>query len=312
MGHHDDRGSIAIIAALVFVPLSLMLAVVVDSGRVWVSRQRLQTGVEAAAVASGAEWAAGGAKCSATATAYVSADGASPHNIACSTSGTSTSGVVTMQATERVSLLFARLLGRDSAEVDAATAVRIGAAQSVSGLRPFGLCVDHPSIARWIAGGMTAGVSETIRFQAPNQKCGGDVSGNWGVLDFNGGSNTTGEIREWVESGYDGYIEVGDVISGSPGAPSTSVNPNAMVGQSILLPLFSEPRGGGNSAQYKIVGFAQAFVQAVRFSGGEAQRSITIRFERGTASGSSSGFGGVNYGLVTWNVCSFDSFGECN
>jgi hypothetical protein len=285
--------------------------VVVDGGRVWVSRQRLQTGVEAAAVASGAEWAAGGSQCSSVATAFVGADGAVPQSVSCSTSGTSTSGIITVQAREDVDLLFADLLGRDRAKVDAATSVRIGAAQSVAGLWPFGLCVDHPAIARWIAGGMKSGVSERITFEAPNQKCGGDVSGNWALLDFNGGSNPIGEVQGWIESGFTGIISVGDIVFGSPGAPSTSINMNVVVGRSILMPLYSEPRMQGANAVYKIVGFAQALVEAVRFTGTAAQRSITIRFQRGTTSGSNATTGGGNYGLITWNVCSFETHGDC-
>ena len=309
--NRGERGSIAIIVAVAFVPLSLMLAVAVDAGRVWVNRQRLQTGVEAAAVASAAEWAAGGSNCSAGALGFVASDGAEPSRVDCSATGTSAAGVVTVDAVEDVDLVFRGLLGRDTAVVEAETAVRVGAARSVAGLWPFGLCVDHPSIARWISGGMTSGVSERITFEAPNQKCGGDVSGNWALLDYNGGSNPTGEIQDWVQSGYDGYVEVGDIVFGSPGAPSTSINLSAIVGHSILMPLYSSPRMQGANAVYTVVGFAQAVVEAVRSSGSSAQRSLTIRFERGTTSGSNAIGGGGNYGLITWNVCSFDNYGEC-
>ena len=301
----------AIIVAIVFVPLSLMLAVTVDAGRVWVNRQRLQTGVEAAAVASAAEWAAGGSDCSNSALAFVASDGAEPRAVDCSATGTSAAGVVRVGAIEDVELVFRGLLGRESAAVEAETAVRIGAARSVAGLWPFGLCVHHPAIARWIDGGMLSGVSERITFEAPNQKCGGDVSGNWALLDYDGGSNSTGEIQDWIRSGYDGYVEVGDLVFGSPGARSTSINLGVIVGKSILMPLYSEPRMQGANAVYKVVGFARAVVEAVRSSGSAAQRSLTIRFERGTTSGSNAIGGGGNYGLITWNVCSFDSYGEC-
>jgi hypothetical protein len=86
---------------------------------------------------------------------------------------------------------------------------------------------------------------------------------------------------------------------------------NVVVGRSILMPLYSEPRMQGANAVYKIVGFAQALVEAVRFTGTAAQRSITIRFQRGTTSGSNATTGGGNYGLITWNVCSFETHGDC-
>lgn len=306
-----DEGAIAIVAAVVVVPLALMLAVTVDVGRVWVDRERLRTGVEAAAMASAAEWSRTGTMCSSHALGFVSSDGASPRSVTCSKSGQSTSGVMTVAAQEDVPLLFATLLGRNSAAVKASTSVRIGAAQSVTRLWPFGLCVDNPAIARWISGGMVAGVSERITFEAPNQKCGGDVSGNWALLDFNGGSNPTGEVEGWIQSGYEGYVKVGDIVSGSPGAPSTSLNLGVVVGKSIRMPLYSEPRMQGANAVYKIVGFAQAVVEHVQSTGASSQRSITIRFERGTTSGSTGIGPGGNYGLVAWSVCSFDSYGVC-
>ena len=47
-----SRGSIAIIAALSFIPMTLIFAVVIDAGRSWVVKERLQNGVEAGAVAA--------------------------------------------------------------------------------------------------------------------------------------------------------------------------------------------------------------------------------------------------------------------
>jgi hypothetical protein len=307
-----DRGAIAVVAAIVFIPLSLMLAVVVDAGRVWVDKHRLQNGVEAAAVAVAAEWGANGVRCSSSSLAFVGGDGARPDSTNCSITGTQSSGVARVDAQESVSLIFGNLLGRETSQVRASTAVRVGPAESVIGLWPFGLCVNHPSIAQWIAGGMSAGVSTRITFQEQNQRCGGDVSGNWATLDFSGGSNSNSETQSWIDSGYLGWVEVGDVISGSPGAPSISLAMTGVIGQSIQLPLYSNPRNQGANALYTIVGFAQAVVVAAQFSGASAQRSITIRFERGTTSGGTGVGSGGNYGLIAWSVCSFDSFGECS
>ena len=48
----DQRGAVATLVALALVPVTAVTAVGVDSGRVWVERQRIQTAAEAAAMAA--------------------------------------------------------------------------------------------------------------------------------------------------------------------------------------------------------------------------------------------------------------------
>ena len=59
----DDRGSVAVVVALSFLPIVAVLALVVDLGIVLTRRQELQAGVESAALAGAARWAHGGGAC---------------------------------------------------------------------------------------------------------------------------------------------------------------------------------------------------------------------------------------------------------
>jgi Flp pilus assembly protein TadG len=310
---HDERGVIAIMMAVSFLPLALMLALVADAGRVWVARERLQNSVEAVAVASATEWARGGSACSSLALEYFTADGSDPVGNSCSTTGSRTAGIVTATAGEDVDLMFSDIVGRTNSHVSASTRVRVSAASAVRGLWPFGLCADNTAIAAWISAGFPEGRQATITFQQPSQLCGGDVSGNWAVLDFNGGSVSNSETQQWATTGYMSTITVGDVINGSPGAPSTSLDMSPTIGKTILFPLYRYPRNNGSNARYTIVGFATARVDAFRLTGGAGQRSITITFKTGTtaAGATNTGMGGGNFGLVTWSVCSFDEYGVC-
>ena len=311
----DDRGVIAILTALAFVPLALMLALVADAGRVWVARERLQNAVEAVAVAAAGEWGRDGLACSVDALNFFTVDGAAPNDSTCATTGTRHNGVVRVSAGEDVDLMFADLVGRTTSRVSASTGVRLGAASSVRGLWPFGLCADNTAIAAWVAAGFPANRQATITFQQPNQRCGGDVSGNWAVLDFNGGSSSNEETKQWVDAGYKAAITVGDVVNGSPGAPSTALDVSGAIGETILFPLYRFPRGSGSNATYTIVGFATARVDAIRLSGTASQRSITITFLTGTTAAGTTSLdvvaGGGNFGLTTWSLCSFDNYGEC-
>ena len=311
MKSKDERGAIAIIAAVAFLPIALMLAVVADTGRAWVAKQTLQNGVEAGAVAVAQQWSTGGQSCASSALSLVTADGATPSNTDCSVTGTSVDGVVRVQAVEDVSLLFSSLLGRTTSRVSASTGVKIGAARGLARLWPIALCAEHPAVKAWMLSGMTLNSSARITFSSVDPACTGDVSGNWTVLDFNGGSNSNTETGQWVGAGYPGVVRVGDVIPGNPGVPSTSVGINAKVGNSILMPLFANARSQGGNAVYTIVGFAQAKLISAQLSGATAQRNITIEFERGTVSGEAGSDDETNYGITSWSVCSFDSEGDC-
>ena len=307
----DDRGVVAIIVAVAFLPLALTLALVADAGRVWVAEQRLQNAVEAAAAASARDWADGGSSCTTAALDFLRSDGAAPHSQSCSTTGTRSSGVVRVSASEDVDLMFSDLVGRSTSAVSASTGVRIGVPSTATGLWPFALCADNSDIASWIVEGFPAGRTATITFQQPNLKCGGAVAGNWSILDFTGGSSSNSETQSWIDGGYTGVVSVGDIVNGSPGAPSTSFNMAAVVGKTITMPIYRFPRLNGSNTEHTIVGFARAVVVAAQFTGAAAQRSLTVTFTRGTSSGSTTSFAGGNFGLVSWSVCSLDNHGVC-
>jgi len=306
-----DDGAIAVIAAVAFLPLCLMVAIVVDGGRVWVGRTRLQNSVEAAAISAAQNWMTRGQACSPTALGVMTTDGSAPASVQCSVTGSNTSGVTWVTATEKIGLTFASLVGRSSSSVTATTGVRIGAAGSAVGVWPFGLCSQVKAVSDWIASGMKTTASTVIRFEDQTQTCSGSVSGNWGVLDFNGGSSSNAETKDWVDNGYLGVVKVGDWIIGSPGAPSSSLDIQSIVGKSVIMPMYSSPQLSGSNVEYRIVGFAKARVDAVQFTGGASSRSIRITLQTGTITGSSSSLGGTNFGLVGVGVCSLDGTGSC-
>lgn len=303
-----ERGTISVVIALMFVPLSLFMAVVADVGRVWAARVRLQNGVESAATAVAETWIRGGAPCEDAQKNLVSANGAQPTGIDCFTTGTRRSGTVTVHAGEDVDLLFAGLVGRDSAVVTASTRVRTGAASSIRGLWPLALCAAHPAVTAWITSGFTSTAPWLITFQSNAGGC-GSAAGNWAVLDFNGGSNSNSETRQWVTGGYDGLVTVGDNVPGNTGIPSSSVGVSDMVNRDVLIALFDSVTGSGSNASFRISGFVAARVVSVTLSSGSAGRNLTVRFARDTASGESGS--NVDYGITSWSICSHDGHGEC-
>ncbi len=298
--------------AICLVPLCVMMAVVADLGRVWVARERLENGVEAAATSAAQTWMHTGVACSSVALAMASSDGSSPSSLTCATTGTRRRGVVRVHAVESSSLFFPVLVGHTTRMYSTEVGVRIAPAVTASGLRPFALCAGNSELAAWIASGMVATGSVFIPFTSTGSTCASGVPGNWGILDFNGGSNSTSETNGWIDSGYLETVHVGDVIDGNPGAPSSSIKVTSIAGKDILLPLFANPTGTGSNAKFTIVGFAQAKFISAQFTGAQAKRGITLQFETGTIDATAGTGTVVDYGVTAWGVCSINQHGVCS
>lgn len=305
------RGSVSIMVAVMLVPITIFIAVVLDAGRVWVARIALQNGVEAAAVATATTWMKDGPVCAAPALSMVSVDGSHPSAVDCAVTGTNRRGTVLVSAAETVGLRLAQLVGRESADVSARIRVRIAPAGAAVRLWPLALCADATAVRSWISSGMSSTANWTIYFEENAAGCGGTIPGNWGVLDFNGGANSNEETKEWVLGDYPEAVSIGDIIPGNPGIPSTALDLNARVGDSVTFALFDLATSTGNGATYRIVGFARARIVDVVVTGAPAKTHLTVRFEKGTTSGGPGFDDDTDFGVLSWGICSIDSHGGC-
>jgi hypothetical protein len=307
-----DRGSIAALAAIALVPLVIGLAIVVDSGRVWAERVALQNAVEATTAAAASTWVRTGSVCPPSVLDTLIADDATPVSHSCSTTGTSRDGTITVQAQQPTPLFFSSVLGRSNVDIEASTTARIGTASSLVNVWPIALCETHPALLEWRDSGFSLTTAYTISMQGSPNTCGPEVSGNWGVLDFDGGNNSTGDTIRWVQNGYPEPLDVGDEVFGSPGALTNSIGINSMIGKSVLIALFDLARLSGNNATYRISGFTRGVLLSTRLSGAAASRSLTFRFETAIVDRPSASVGvGGNFGITTWAICAYDNTGGC-
>jgi hypothetical protein len=294
------------------VPLVIGLAIVVDSGRAWAERAALQNAVEVTAASAASTWIRTDSVCPTSVLGYLTTDDATPATSTCTTTGNSREGTITVTAGDASPLFFSSLIGRSSANITASTTAKIGSVGSLLSVWPVALCEQHPSIIAWRDSGFSSTESYTITLQTGPQNCGGGVGGNWGVLDFNGGANSTSETIQWVQSGYADALDVGDVVLGSPGGLTSSIGIDSMIGKSILIPLFDQALASGSNANYRISGFARAVLLGTRLTGAAASRSLTVRFETAIVDRPTGSVGGgSNFGITTWAICAYDNKGDC-
>lgn len=112
------------------------------------------------------------------------------------------------------------------------------------------------------------------------------TSGNFGSISFSKSkvNNSTSVLREMIERGpnHSDWPDLGDILNASPSNPiSVNGDPGIsagiesaireIIGETHILPLYSEVSGTGNNSFYRIVGFVPITIVAVDLHGANKQ-----------------------------------------
>jgi hypothetical protein len=312
----DERGAVAVFVALVLTVLLGCGALAVDLGDLWQSRRHLVTATDAAALAAAQSAALGETACGAVDDQFVAANYDDATVTGCTVEGAGTpQGLVTVDASAPVDVRFASVLGFDDQEVHAGTAAAWFIPAGAYSLRPFGLCKDHPAVASWLSSPDGQSSPTVVRYSKDSPDACGDAPGNWGILDYDGGSNSTGEIQEWTRYGYDGLVSVGEDVPGNTGGFSPSLDSvldEAIQGGRFALPIFDSVQGTGSNARFHVYGFVGVELVSYQTSGPEENRYITLRFVEMLVAGQCCA-AGPNSGTFAVRICDVDHHsGEAN
>lgn len=257
----DERGAVSTVVALLMIPLLGFAALSVDVAHLYLVRQQLQSGTDAAAFAVAQDCARGSCG-SSTATAQTMLT----QNLRTGTASptvTLTSGRVQVAAASTVSNYFAPVLGVDTSQVRARATVRYGAPTGGRAVLPLAF-----SWCEWKAqtgGGMPTGTTARVIYLSKTSgttDCTGPsnniVPGGFGWLTVNSGTCGTKTTL--------GNIIISDPGNSVPNGCSTS-SFSSLVGSTVLLPLFDESSGTGSGATYKIYGYAAFRLTGYHFGG---------------------------------------------
>jgi Flp pilus assembly protein TadG len=332
-----DRGVASIVVAAMLIPLVLVVAVVVDGARVLVQRQQAQDAAEAAATLAGSSWRPGSdpSACYTADMSLLVTDNAGDRAAGtCTWNGGASVGRFDVTVERQVDTLFGALLGRPAPTVTATASAEVGQAGAAGGLRPLGLCLNHPAVpgAEVPASGGKGGgggggggkkppaevdpnAPVKIMIDSDDGGC-GSASGNWGVLDLNGGSQSNSETQEWIQFGYQGLVSGN--VNGNTGVPSGSFRLDTIVDPSnsdpsriITVPLYRTIGGSGANATFEVVSFISLTVTDFKLTG--SGRYIEVAFKTvdrpiyGAAGIDASLYRGVN----SWRICALDDTGVC-
>ncbi|WNV77220.1 pilus assembly protein TadG-related protein [Geodermatophilus sp. DSM 44513] len=260
--HGGERGAAAVLLALLMVPLLGFTAIAVDVGALYAERARLQVAADAAALAVAADCAKGACgDMQATAQELVDANlgdaTAAPPVLA------SDPNRVTVAGRSPQEHWFAPVIGHESTAVSATATVTWGAPRSGTAALP--LVFSWCEWAAQTGGGLPSGTTErTILLPKKSDTgCTGSngafVPGGFGWLVPDGGT------------GCRATSEIGGTVSSEPGNnPSKGCEPgdlDALLGRTVLLPVFTESGGTGANAWYRVHGYVAFTLTGYHFSG---------------------------------------------
>jgi hypothetical protein len=94
--------------------------------------------------------------------------------------------------------------------------------------------------------------------------------GVFGLLDFDGGANSAGDLVEWTENGYPGLVWIPPdpgylVVEGNTGfiaALNVPVDDHIQVGDTLIACVYANVWGTGENTYFQIVGFVKVVITA--------------------------------------------------
>jgi hypothetical protein len=259
----DERGAVAVIVALLMVPVIGLAALAIDASAMWSKKQQLQNGADAGALAIAQNCAKGACgNASGTANSYASSnvnDGAATGIVLSPNPVLPTSGTVTVQTTDSQQHWFARIWGSNDSTIHArATAVWGGPHGGATFPLAFSICEWN-----WQTGGLDSTTQHKIVLtKTSTSNCvgpsGNVVPGGFGWVDPSTGTCTTASIiNGWLNSS----------TGNTPPSGCTPSDFNAVIGKTVLIPIFDNYTGTGNNASYHVYGYAAFKFTGYYFSG---------------------------------------------
>lgn len=258
----SDRGAVAVMTALLLVPLLVCAGFVIDIGASYVQRRQLQNAADAAALAIARDC---GVRNCATAQSQLTADifkaGNVPNRPVTAAVQSMTANSVTVQMTEDVNYLFGPVIGVSKSTVAAQATASWGSPTGGTAILPLTISRCSLDAQTKDAQGLPAGtvistiaLSKTTGVTPCAPQSGNEVPGGFGWLETGVGCSSSASLaRPWVDK---------DPGKSEPQACGQS-DFDKQLGKTTLLPLFDEV--SHNDQQYHLYGYAAFYLTSYNF-----------------------------------------------
>jgi hypothetical protein len=295
----DERGQAIVLMVLSLLVIMGMAALVLDVGNWYHTKRRLQGTADAAALAGAQLLPDDSSGAQSQALTYANKNGGNVAGADITVS--SSNDTISVRARKTDAGIFSGIVGISGADIDARAKARVGPPQAVRYVAPMVVYCGHDLIQNCdLDHEPTFNVQTTMEFDPMG------APGAFGMLNLSGGSGTPGSSEEadWILKGFNKYLEPGKFRS-DPGAKFESSNIedalNARMGTVLLFPVFKTIDGGGQNADYEVIGWIGFHLESWDVHGHSA--TLTGYFTEFIAQGIlASGGGGASGPSSTWGV----------
>lgn len=270
LSRQTERGAIAVVVALLMVPLIGFAALAIDVASMWSQQQRLQVAADASALAIAQDCARHNCGTPAmTASSLTTANfgpGASASILTPSLAPST--GQVTVRASTVARHLFAPVLGINSTTVGAQSTASWG--YPSGGVSMLPIAFSWCEFVAQTGGGVPSQTTQRIIWSTKGSTttCTGPsnlvVPGGFGWVDPPSGGCTV-------------VSSIAQILTSSTGnqKPSSCSDAafQAVLNTIVLIPVFNQYAGSGNNAQYWVYGYAAFKLTGYRYPGVEVNAS---------------------------------------
>ena len=289
-----EQGQVMVLAAVGMTAICAMAGFVIDVST-WYQAQRKQQAVaDSAALVAAGDLPNSTSQATTDAQAYAAKNGGSTNSISYSTTYMANDTItVTTKAT--APSYFLKVLGINSAQVGATAVARADVLGAAYGAAPFGVINTQPQLSG--SGCPCFGVQTTLDATK------GAGPGAFDIINMDGskGGTSPGTLASWIQSGCACTTTAPVWLYSDPGAKFNSSQVQsamaAMVGHTLLFPVYDSTQGNGSNLQYHIIGFAAFTMTGWSAKGTSA--TITGSFTKIDWAGSGTNSGANYFGATT-------------
>lgn len=260
----DERGQAILMTVLFLAVLMGVAAMSVDVGSWYREQRQAQAAADAAALAGAQVLPSDPTQAETLAASYANSNGGGVVPVGGITlrSDFEPNDTVVVKISKREPSFFANVFAIDHATVDATAAARADVPEQVLGAAPIVVNKLHPLLSG--PGCPCFNVPTTL----PLGKTG--APGAFALVDFNGGSNANGDLATWIQSGFGGYLDLGDYLSNTGAQFSSNNVQSALTGRlgtDLLFPVYDSLTGTGSNAEYEVMGWVAFHLMSFDTSG---------------------------------------------
>jgi hypothetical protein len=305
----NQRGQATVLTVVFMTVLLGMVAMVLDVGS-WLREQRdTQSDADAAALASAQALPDDVGRANALASEYLDKNVAGAGRQITFTSAHTPNDTVTVRVDRDAPGIFSKLFGINSVNVHATAKARAGGVQAAKWVAPIVVNIKHPDLNCGLANGKPVpcfGKPTQIDLEHLHKPGSGNAAGAFALINLE--ANNTGNvgaetIGDWIATGYDQYMELGNYNS----TPSAMWNDSHVKGAMaarlsgdpvLLFPIYDRLTGSGSGAEYHVVGWVAFHVSSYDANGSTGK--VNGKFVQVIWEGIQSQSGqNLNYGTTT-------------